>query len=85
MTNEVIRGGEVFHKAVVDVYDFDQQGTRTISALDDSSRVESLIILYFRSQKIGKVHFKLPRNFTKYCLETLFVPLVTTKTALNSA
>lgn len=26
MTNEVIRGGEVFHKAVVDVYDFDQQG-----------------------------------------------------------
>jgi hypothetical protein len=27
MTNEVIRGGEVVHKAVVDVYDFDQQGT----------------------------------------------------------
>ncbi|KAL3782149.1 hypothetical protein ACHAW5_010250 [Stephanodiscus triporus] len=27
MTNEVIRGGEVFHKAVVDVYDFDQQGS----------------------------------------------------------
>jgi hypothetical protein len=27
MTNEVIRDGEVFHKAVVDVYDFDQQGT----------------------------------------------------------
>ena len=26
MTNEVIRNGEVFHKAVVDVYDFDQQG-----------------------------------------------------------
>lgn len=26
MTNEVIRNGEVFHKAVVDVYDFEQQG-----------------------------------------------------------
>ena len=26
MTNEVVRDGEVFHKAVVDVYDFDQQG-----------------------------------------------------------
>ena len=26
MTNEVIRGDEVFHKAVADVYDFDQQG-----------------------------------------------------------
>lgn len=26
MTNEVIRGGEVFHTAVADVYDFDQQG-----------------------------------------------------------
>jgi hypothetical protein len=27
MTNEVIRDGEVFHTAVVDVYDFEQQGT----------------------------------------------------------
>jgi hypothetical protein len=26
MTNEVVCNGEVFHKAVVDVYDFDQQG-----------------------------------------------------------
>lgn len=26
MTNEVIRDGEVFHKAVADVYDFSQQG-----------------------------------------------------------
>jgi len=26
MTNEVIRGDKVFHKAVADVYDFDQQG-----------------------------------------------------------
>ena len=26
MTNEVIRGGEVVHGAVSDVYDFDQQG-----------------------------------------------------------
>lgn len=27
MTNEVIRNGEVFHTAIVDVYDFEQQGT----------------------------------------------------------
>ena len=26
MTNEVIRNGEVFHTAVADVYDFEQQG-----------------------------------------------------------
>jgi len=26
MTNEVIRNGEVFHTAAVDVYDFEQQG-----------------------------------------------------------
>ena len=26
MTSEVIRDGNVFHKAVVDVYDFEQQG-----------------------------------------------------------
>ncbi len=29
MTNEVIRNGEVFHKAVVDVFDFEQQGTHS--------------------------------------------------------
>lgn len=31
MTNEVIRGNEVFHKAVADVYDFDQQGGLVVS------------------------------------------------------
>jgi hypothetical protein len=31
MTNEVIRGGEVFHKALVDVYDFDQQGMTSMN------------------------------------------------------
>lgn len=30
MTNEVIRNGEVFHKAVVDVYDFEQQGSFSV-------------------------------------------------------
>jgi hypothetical protein len=33
MTNEVIRDGEVFHKAVVDVFDFDQQGVSLASVL----------------------------------------------------
>ncbi len=33
MTNEVVRNGEVFHKAVVDVYDFDQQGMYRQSAI----------------------------------------------------
>jgi hypothetical protein len=33
MTNEVIRNGEVFHKAVADVYDFDQQGGYQTSVL----------------------------------------------------
>mmetsp|Transcript_27190 Transcript_27190/g.58257 ORF Transcript_27190/g.58257 Transcript_27190/m.58257 type:complete len:624 (-) Transcript_27190:387-2258(-) len=31
MTNEVIRGDEVFHKAVADVYDFEQQGGHRVS------------------------------------------------------
>ena len=54
MTNEVIRGGEVFHKAVVDVYDFDQQGTRTISALDDSSRVGASSFYIFALKKSAR-------------------------------
>ena len=31
MTNEVIRNGEVFHTAVADVYDFEQQGTHAFT------------------------------------------------------
>ena len=41
MTNEVIRDGEVFHKAVVDVYDFDQQGMS----------VQSVIWMFIESRK----------------------------------
>ena len=33
MTNEVIRNGEVFHTAAVDVYDFEQQGTHFSSTI----------------------------------------------------
>ena len=42
MTNEVIRDGEVFHTAVVDVYDFEQQGT--ILALHHSHCPHAIVI-----------------------------------------
>jgi hypothetical protein len=93
--NEVIRDGEVFHKAVVDVYDFDQQGSCRSSVLSPrwnlSLREYCLCLIITRSFQLyrynlmPKVHLGPPRNRTKYCQEIPSKPPVTIRMAVNSA
>jgi len=46
MVNEVIRGGEVFHTASVEVFDFDQQGKFAFQDMEDMYWVLELFLIY---------------------------------------
>ena len=80
MVNEAIRGGEVFHTATVEIFDFEQQGEFVLSDIVPSLLCPSKKCSHILSQEDSnrsKIHISCK-------LVTSFVQLATTKMALYS-